>query len=114
MGSAKDEMLQEFARQSEAASDLLSLLANPHRLRILCELLEGERSVSALESVVGLSQSALSQHLAKLREGNIVATRREAQTIHYSVADWRAERVLEVLADIFCKPARDRRAAKGK
>ncbi|MGE3918765.1 MAG: ArsR/SmtB family transcription factor, partial [Hyphomicrobiaceae bacterium] len=81
-----------------------SLLANPHRLRILCELQAGERSVSALEAVVGLSQSALSQHLAKLREAQIVTTRREAQTIHYSIADPRAQRLLDVLAELFCPP----------
>lgn len=104
MKAWSDGSIQEFARSSAEASELLSLLANPNRLRILCELLDGERSVSALEAVVGLSQSALSQHLAKLREGGIVTTRREAQTIYYSIADKRAERVLAVLADIFCKP----------
>ncbi len=70
--------IQELTRKSTEASELLALLANPHRLRILCELHQGERSVSALEEVIGLSQSALSQHLAKLRAANIVATRREA------------------------------------
>jgi len=82
---------------------MLTVLANRHRLRILCELHKGERSVSALENVVSLSQSALSQHLAKLREAKIVATRRDAQTIYYSISDARAERLLAVLYDIFCK-----------
>ncbi|RTL72832.1 MAG: transcriptional regulator [Hyphomicrobiales bacterium] len=99
-----EDDIDDFARKSEQAAELLALLANPNRLRILCELLDGERSVSALEPVVGLSQSALSQHLAKLREGGIVTTRREAQTIYYSIADTRTERVMAVLADIFCKP----------
>mgnify|MGYP001420733922 CR=1 FL=1 len=96
--------IQELIAKSEEASQLLTLLANPHRLRILCELQKGERSVSALEAVVGLGQSALSQHLARLREGRIVLTRREAQTIYYSVSDARAARLLEVLADLFCPP----------
>ena len=60
-------------------------MANSHRLLILCELNNGERTVSALEAVVPLSQSALSQHLAKLRDYGIVSTRREAQSIYYSL-----------------------------
>lgn len=98
--------IQELNTKSEEASALLTLLANPHRLRILCALLEGERSVSSLESVVDLSQSALSQHLARLRRSGIVKTRREAQSIYYTIADGRAARVLEVLAELFCKPAK--------
>lgn len=101
--------VQDLTSRSEDAAELLLALANPHRLRILCALLDGERSVSSLEPVVDLSQSALSQHLARLREGGIVATRREAQSIYYSISDDRAERVLTVLADIFCKPPRARR-----
>ena len=95
--------IQDLTAKSEAAAELLTLLANPQRLRILCALLDGERSVSSLEAVVDLSQSALSQHLAKLREAKIVTTRREAQSIFYSLADTRAARVLEVLAELFCK-----------
>ena len=100
--------LDEFARKSEEAARLLSLLANASRLRILCELSDGERSVSALEAVVGLSQSALSQHLAKLREADLVTTRRAAQMIYYSIADKKAERLLAVIAEVFCKPATSR------
>jgi ArsR family transcriptional regulator, virulence genes transcriptional regulator len=96
--------IQELTARSEEASQLLSMLANPHRLRILCELHKGERSVSSLEQVIGLSQSALSQHLAKLRAAGLVATRREAQSIFYSVADERAARLLPVLYEIFCAP----------
>lgn len=96
--------IQELNEKSEEAADLLMLLASPHRLRILCTLLEGEHSVSELEAVVDLSQSALSQHLARLRGAGIVATRRESQSILYSIADARAERLLEVLAEVFCKP----------
>lgn len=96
--------IQELTRKSVEASELLALLANPHRLRILCELHQGERSVSALEQVIGLSQSALSQHLAKLRAANVVATRRESQTIYYSVADQRTSTLLAVLYEMFCAP----------
>jgi DNA-binding transcriptional ArsR family regulator len=96
--------IQDLKAQSEAAATLLALLANPQRLRLLCTLLEGERSVSSLAAVIDLSQSAVSQHLAKLREAGIVSTRREAQTIYYAIADERAARLLEVLAELFCKP----------
>ncbi|MBS0241406.1 MAG: helix-turn-helix transcriptional regulator [Proteobacteria bacterium] len=101
--------IQELTEKSQEAAALLTLLANPHRLQILCALLDGERSVSSLAAVVDLSQSALSQHLAKLREADIVATRREAQSIYYTIADERAERLLKVLADIFCKPTAKRK-----
>ncbi len=86
---------------SEAAN-LLKSLANDKRLVILCELLNGERSVGELEKTVGLSQSALSQHLAKLRHNSLVKTRRESQVIFYSVSDPNVVRVLSVLHDIYC------------
>ena len=85
------------------AAEFLKLLANPQRLLILCRLaVEREMSVGELEEASGLSQSALSQHLAKLRDDGLVATRREAQTIHYRVADKNVQRVLALLKDIFC------------
>jgi ArsR family transcriptional regulator len=71
---------------------------------ILCELKAGERSVSSLVEVVPLAQSALSQHLAKLREEGLVATRREAQTIYYRLADERVGRLIDTLAELFCAP----------
>ncbi len=98
--------MQELTARSEDAADLLGVLANPCRLRILCALLDGERYVSELVAIVDLSQSALSQHLARLREAGIVSTRREAQTIYYAIADGRARRVLGVLAEIYCPPTR--------
>jgi ArsR family transcriptional regulator len=87
-----------------AAAKLLRALANEHRLLILCHLVEGEMSVGQLQAVIGLSQSALSQHLAVLREEGLVATRRESQTIWYRIDDPDALRVVETLADIFCPP----------
>jgi len=98
--------IRDLTAKSEEASRLLSLLANPHRLRILCALHTGEHSVTALEGVVDLSQSALSQHLAKLREANVVSTRREAQTIYYRISDQRAEQLLAVMYRLFCKPSK--------
>ncbi len=96
--------IKDLKDKSQQASQMLSLLANPHRLQILCALLDEERSVSSIEFVVDLSQSALSQHLAKLRGAGIVATRREAQSIYYSICDERALRLLEALAEIYCQP----------
>lgn len=102
--------IQELNANSKEAAGLLKALSNRHRLLILCELSGGERSVSALEAVVPLSQSALSQHLAKLRDGGFVTTRREAQTIYYSLADQRVRRLIGVLHELFCAPMK----AQGK
>lgn len=91
-----------FEASAAKAAQLLRALANERRLMILCQLAEGERSVGQLQPGAGLSQSALSQHLAVLREDGIVATRREGQTIHYRIADPAAARVIATLAEIFC------------
>jgi ArsR family transcriptional regulator, virulence genes transcriptional regulator len=85
------------------AARLLRLLANEKRLLILCLLIaRGEMDVTSLAEAVDLSQSALSQHLAKLREDGLVAFRRESQTLYYRLEDPRAARVLATLKDIFC------------
>jgi DNA-binding transcriptional ArsR family regulator len=101
--------IQELNDKSEEVAGLLALLGNEHRLRILCELNDAERSVSELERAIGISQSALSQHLARLREAGLVTTRREAQMIFYSIADPRISRLLALLVDLYC-PQRPRRA----
>ena len=85
------------------ASTLLKAMSNERRLLILCHLAEGERSVGELESLVGLSQSALSQHLARLRADGLVATRREAQTIYYTLADETARAVIATLHAAYCR-----------
>src|SRR6516225_5175817 len=85
------------------AARLLKLLANEKRLVILCFLAtRGEMPVGALVEALGLSQSALSQHLAKLRRDGLVLFRRASQTLHYRLADPRVVRVLGVLEEIFC------------
>lgn len=85
---------------AERASAILKAMGNRHRLMILCHLTNGESCVTDLEKIVGLSQSALSQHLAKLRHEHLVKTRRRAQTIYYSLAGHLAEHVLDALKDI--------------
>ena len=84
------------------ASALLKAMGNPHRLTILCHLIHSEKSVGELERIVGLSQSALSQHLARLRKEKLVKTRRCAQTIYYSLAGNEAASVLSTLYRLYC------------
>ena len=86
----------------QVASVLLKALSNEKRLHITCALIEGEKAVGTLEQIVGLSQSALSQHLARLRRDKIVKTRRSAQTIFYSIADPAAEKVVHALCEVLC------------
>lgn len=87
------------------ASILLKAMSNKHRLLILCHLAEGEKRVGELERIIGLSQSALSQHLARLRRDNLVKTRREAQTIYYSLAGDEADTVIDALSGLYSGPA---------
>jgi DNA-binding transcriptional ArsR family regulator len=104
-GTGADEAaaLKELTKQAGDAAQLLKLLGNEKRLLILCFLAaRGEMTVGELVDVVQLSQSALSQHLGKLRADGLVAFRRTSQTLHYRVADKRALRVLQVLKEIFC------------
>ena len=96
-------LASEFARQASEAVAPLKALSNESRLLVLCHLAErGELSVGELVERVGLSQSALSQHLAKLREEHLVATRKEAQTVFYRVCDPKADQLLALLHDLFC------------
>jgi DNA-binding transcriptional ArsR family regulator len=93
----------ELERKAAEAAALLKLLANENRLLILCRLaVAGEMSVGNLADAVDLSQSALSQHLAKMREDGLLATRREAQTVFYRIADPNVARLLALLKSIYC------------
>ncbi|MBO9707354.1 MAG: helix-turn-helix transcriptional regulator [Caulobacter sp.] len=96
--------VSQFEASAAQAAKLLRALANERRLMILCQLVAGERSVGQIQPLVGLSQSALSQHLAVLREEGVVAARREAQTVWYRITDPAALRVVGALAEIFCPP----------
>jgi DNA-binding transcriptional ArsR family regulator len=92
-----------FEKKVGDAARLLKLVANEKRLLILCRLIgEKEMPVGALAEAVGLSQSALSQHLAMMRDDGLVGTRRDAQTIFYSLADPKVARLLQLLKDIYC------------
>lgn len=98
--------MSELHDMASHACDLLKAMANEWRLMILCQLAEGEKTVSQLQGVLGLSQSALSQHLAVLRREKIVVARKHAQSVSYSLAGDEATRVMESLHDVFCGAAK--------
>ncbi len=95
----------QMAAAADQACDLLKSLANRHRLLILCQLTNGERSVGDLAAFLGLRDSTVSQHLSLLRRDGLVQARRDGQTIWYSIASVPARGVLETLFELFCKPA---------
>jgi DNA-binding transcriptional ArsR family regulator len=105
----RDTEIEAMKSNAGKAAGMMRLLSSEVRLMVLCQLGLGEKSVGELNEAVGLSQSALSQHLARLRAEGIVHTRREAQTIYYSIADERVTRIVTTLYDIFCKPAKGNR-----
>lgn len=103
----KTAALSQLEDHASEVAGVLGTLANDRRLLILCELVQrGECNVGSLSEVVGLSQSALSQHLAKMRDENIVTFRRESQTLWYRIADERVEQLLAVLHGLYCRPKR--------
>ena len=91
-----------FQAKAGQAASLLKSLSNDKRLMILCRLAGNEVSVGELQKDSGLSQSAFSQHLAVLRAGKLVQTRRDGQTIYYSISDPAVLKVMETLASIYC------------
>lgn len=92
----------EMAHHSEQAASMLKALANPNRLMLLCMLVDGERCVTDLNQDLWLSQSALSQHLARLRQEGLVETRREGQTIYYHIVDGPALGIIKSLHSHYC------------
>lgn len=100
----QDRVLAGLNEKAEEASDLLTAMANPKRLMVLCNLLGGEKSVGELAEIVGLSSAALSQHLGKMRALKLVGTRRNGQTIYYQLASREVREVLETLYRLYCGP----------
>jgi ArsR family transcriptional regulator, virulence genes transcriptional regulator len=108
-------LLEEMHAHAAEAAQLMKALGNEQRLLILCNLLERPLSVSEINERVQLSQSALSQHLALLREQGMVETRREAQSIYYSLPPGAVTRIMAVLQEIYCStPPRGRRTPTPK
>jgi ArsR family transcriptional regulator len=99
--------LDSFEKQATEVAGILRALANERRLMILCRLVEcGEDSVNSLAEAVGLSQSALSQHLSKMRGEGLITFRRESQTLWYRIADPRIEQLFATLHKLYCAPAK--------
>jgi ArsR family transcriptional regulator, virulence genes transcriptional regulator len=98
--------LRRFVANAEQAECFLKALGNRHRLMILCELSKGECQVSELLHRLDLGQSALSQHLARLRRDKLVETRRESQAIFYSLANEKVTRMISLLDELFCSQGR--------
>lgn len=99
-----DETIHPLEAKAEEVAVMLAAMANPKRLLVLCTLVEGERSVGELAEIVRLSPAALSQHLGKMRALRLVATRRDGQTIYYSLASAEVRAVLETLYRVYCAP----------
>ena len=96
--------IEDFADKALHAAELLKMMGNERRLMILCQLGRGEKSVGELERLIGLKQSALSQHLSKLRAERLVSTRRESQTIYYSLASHEISELIDTLYGLYCPP----------
>jgi len=95
--------LKKLEKNASKACDLLGAMANRSRLMIMCQLAGGEKSVSELQPLIGLSQSALSQHLAVLRRKNLVRTRRDGQSIYYALTSGEAASIMHTLHEQFCR-----------
>ncbi len=94
--------IEEMIESASKASNFLKALANPNRMMILCQLVDGEKSVSELEKLLKLRQPSMSQQLARLRADNLVATRRNGKAVYYRLASEEVEQVLELLYALFC------------
>ncbi|RKQ69871.1 DNA-binding transcriptional ArsR family regulator [Oceanibaculum indicum] len=96
--------MTRLSAAAEQASELLKALSNPTRLKILCTLVESEKSVGQIAEALDVRENNVSQHLALLRKDRLVRTRREGQTIYYSIDDPAAQQVIALLHDLFCGP----------
>lgn len=102
--------ISAMEQKAAIAAEMLTALANPSRLLILCQLAEGERSVGELVEAVALAQSAVSQHLAKMRTLRLVTTRREGKNIYYSIGSAEVMEILQTLYKLYCaKPQAGRK-----
>ncbi|MCZ2723431.1 metalloregulator ArsR/SmtB family transcription factor [Marinomonas sp. 15G1-11] len=104
MNHTKNSDVDEMLNNAKQASSFLKALSNEKRLIILCHLLDEEHTVGSINEKLPLSQSALSQHLAVLRKDGLVKTRRDSQSIYYSIADGKTVAFIRTLHDLFCSP----------
>ena len=103
MESNSEIDLNQMAKSAGRASALMKTLGHRDRLMILCQLADGEKSVGQIADLLEIPQSPLSQHLSRMRKEGLVETRREAQTIYYSLKSGEASRIVEVLYELFCE-----------
>ena len=99
-----DINLEQMAQSAHRASSLMKTLGHKDRLMILCHLADGEKSVGQIADLLEIPQSPLSQHLSRMRKEGLVDTRRQAQTIYYTLKSGEASRIVEVLYELFCAP----------
>jgi DNA-binding transcriptional ArsR family regulator len=97
--------LEKMQHSAKGVSDMLKLLGHPDRLMVLCQLNGGEQSVGELSRNLNIKQSPLSQHLARMRYEGVVTSRREGQTIYYSIAGEKIARVVSLLYELYCEDA---------
>ncbi len=97
--------LDKMLESAQRASDMMKLFGHKHRLMMLCELKMGEKSVGELSKTLGISQSLVSQHLARMRHEDVVNSRRDAQVVYYSLKEGEAALLISSLYDIFCLDA---------
>jgi len=95
--------IEEFGPKMNEAAELMGILSQPVRLRLLCLLLDGEKNVLELARLVELSQPGVSHHLKKLRDCELVETRRDGQTIYYTLAGQKVKTILAALYGLYCK-----------
>lgn len=100
--------VMDLDNATSAATDLLKALASPSRMRILCHLVDGEKSVGRIASAIGIRETTVSQHLSLLRRDRVVSCRRSGQTVFYALDNPAARRLLEVLHELFCPNGTDR------
>jgi DNA-binding transcriptional ArsR family regulator len=100
----EEKAMNPLEAKAEEVAATLAAMANPKRLLVMCTLLSGEKSVGDLADIVQLSPAALSQHLGKMRALRLVSTRRDGQTIYYSLASAEVQAVLETLYRVYCAP----------
>lgn len=113
MLSFSDSDIVLLEKKASQAATTLKSLSNKWRLLVLCQLVKGEKSVGELLEIIDLSQSALSQHLAVLRESDLVSTRRESQSIYYSLKGEAVSKILAALYQVYCAPS-EKSAKSGK
>ena len=99
-----DQLLDEMGERAREATAMLKALSHEGRLMILCYLAQGEKSVTELEEILSMRQSAVSQQLARLRADDLIEARRDGKTIYYSITDSRAHQIMELVYELFCGP----------